>query len=234
MLIHTDGDAAAHPDLAPLTSRSWQNRTHREALAELVQSGWTPCGLGDWAIALRSPSGRFAARVCPFDPAYAAFLELCRRCPGNRYLPRVELAAALDGGGTLTVLEFLAPAPAELATRAAERWHADGSDEDPEFEALRHAARGVDEEYRTATPWWYGIDLNAGNVRRALDSRLTLVDVFCMDGAALYGQVLKDADVVRRQIGEDRVRHLLEIPYIARESSPEEIDELRRAWGTHA
>ena len=31
-----------------------------------------PCGIGDWAVALRSPDGSLAARVCPFGPAYWA------------------------------------------------------------------------------------------------------------------------------------------------------------------
>jgi hypothetical protein len=33
-----------------------------------------PCGVGDWAVALRSPEGTVVARVCPFDPAYRAFV----------------------------------------------------------------------------------------------------------------------------------------------------------------
>jgi hypothetical protein len=57
-----------------------------------------------------------------------------------------------------------------------------------------------------------------------------LVDVFCMDGAALYGQILQDPAVVRRLIPEDERRHLLEIPYRARESSPAELQALHDAW----
>ena len=49
----------------------WSSMTHRETAAELILSGWIPCGVGDWAIGLRSPDGRWVARVCPFDPAYA-------------------------------------------------------------------------------------------------------------------------------------------------------------------
>jgi hypothetical protein len=79
-------------------------------------------------------------------------------------------------------------------------------------------------------PWWDGIDLNEGNVRWSVDGRLTLVDVFCMDGAALYGQILEDAAVVRRAIPENQRRHLLEIPYLARESSPAELHALQEAW----
>jgi hypothetical protein len=47
-------------------------------------------------VALRSPEGTVVARVCPFDPAYWAFVDLCRECAGNRWLPRIELAAGLE------------------------------------------------------------------------------------------------------------------------------------------
>ncbi|MEU3961679.1 hypothetical protein AB0F42_17950 [Streptomyces buecherae] len=260
----------AHADLAPLADHPWTRGTHRDATAHLVRLGWTPCGVGDWAVGLRSPSGHLAARVCPFDPAYAAFLDLCRRCDGNPYLPRVERAEALDGGGTMTVMEFLRPVEAPVADAVQRQWHerptpvpasirqvrtepandapaavgpatADPGTgdsvaagpvvaDDPDFAAVHRAACDVNAAYRASTPWWDGIDLNAGNVRRALDGRLTLIDIFCMDGASLYAQVLADARVVRERMGEEHTRHLLDIPYIARESTPEEIDALRRAW----
>lgn len=108
-----------------LADRRWSARSYREALADLLGLGWLPCGVGDWAVALRSPGGSHAARVCPFDPAYQGFLELCRRRGGNRYLPRVDLEAALAGGGSLTVLEFLAAAPDTAATALVRRWEED-------------------------------------------------------------------------------------------------------------
>ncbi|MBB5935691.1 hypothetical protein [Streptomyces zagrosensis] len=231
-----DHEVSLAADLAPLVGPPWAQGTHRDVTARLVQLGWTPCGVGDWAVGLRSPSGLLAARVCPFDPAYVAFIDLCRRCAGNPYLPRIERADALDGGGTLTVMEFLAPVEEAVAAAVQRRWtqwapRADGQPADPAFELVRQVAHQVDAEYRTAMPWWDGIDLNEGNVRRAVDGRVTVIDVFCMDGAALYAQVLADASVVRARMGEEHTRHLLDIPYIARESSPQEIGALRRAWG---
>jgi hypothetical protein len=92
------------------------------------------------------------------------------------------------------------------------------------------AALAVDEDYRGRLPWWDGIDLNQGNVRQSVDGRLALVDVFCMDGAALYGQILQDPAVIRRLIPADQRRHLLEIPYLARESSPAELHALQDTW----
>ncbi|MGW5687252.1 hypothetical protein [Nonomuraea sp. NPDC003754] len=205
----------------------WPPMTHRHATAELVLAGWTPCGVGDWATGLRSPDGLWVARVCPFDPAYAAFLELCRRRPGNPYLPRVAFDSPLEGGGTLAVLEFLAPLEPARAEEVARRWREGGGD-DRHLAEVRQAAAAVDAEFRARTPWWDGIDLNPGNVRRALDGRVAVIDVFCMDGASVYAQVLEDAGVVRRKLPGSR--HLLDIPYIARESTPDEIRALQAAW----
>jgi len=70
----------------------------------------------------------------------------------------------------------------------------------------------------------------SAHVRRAVDGRLVLIDVFCMDGAALYGAILEDAAEVHRQIPRERMRYALEIPYIARESSATEIRALKNAW----
>jgi hypothetical protein len=41
---------------------------HVTVEALFISHGWTPCGVGDWAVALRSPSGELAARISPFDP----------------------------------------------------------------------------------------------------------------------------------------------------------------------
>ena len=93
---------AAVPELSAglpgIPGLPWESLSHRQVLAELAAGGWVPCGVGDWAVALRSPEGTLAARVCPFDPAYWAFVDLCRECAGNRWLPRIELAAGLEGG----------------------------------------------------------------------------------------------------------------------------------------
>ena len=126
------------------------------------------------------------------------------------------------------MMGFLAPVSSAVAAGVARR--SSEGDGNPDFEVVRREALAVDAEYRARVPWWDGIDLNEGNVRRALDGRLALVDLFCFDGAALYRQILEDASVVRRRIPEDQRRHLLEIPYLARESSADELEALRRAW----
>jgi hypothetical protein len=206
----------------------WELLSHREVLAELAVRGWVPCGVGDWAVALRSQEGTVVARVCPFDPAYSAFVDLCRECVGNRWLPRVELATGLEGGGSVVFLEFVAPVDHAVAGQVAEQWRSGAGD--AEFEEVRRAARMIDAGYRKSTPWWDGFDLNEAHVRRAADGRLVLIDVFCMDGASLYAMILEDVAAVHRRIPRERMRYALDIPYIARESSAAEILALRTAW----
>ncbi|MEO3787218.1 hypothetical protein ABGB12_28160 [Actinocorallia sp. B10E7] len=220
--------AEPNADRPRIPRLAWAVLSHRQVLAELVGAGWVPFGAGDWATALRSPEGGLVARVCPFDPAYAAFVDLCRECVGSRWLPKIELAADLDGGGSVVFLEFVAPVDGTAAERIAEQWRRGGGD--AEFERVRRAAREIDARYRASTPWWDGLDLNDAHVRRAVDGRLVLIDIFCMDGASLYGKILEDVAEVHRRIPRDRMRYALEIPFIARESSPAEIRALRQAW----
>jgi hypothetical protein len=161
-------------------------------------------------------------------PAYSAFVDLCRECAGNRWLPRVELAAGLEGGGSVVFLEFAAPVDHAVAGQVAGQWRTAAGD--AELEEVRRAAQMIDAGYRESVPWWDGFDLNEAHIRRAADGRLVLIDVFCMDGASLYGKILEDVAEVHRRIPPERMRYALDIPYIARESSTAEILALRKAW----
>ena len=187
-----------------------------------------PCGVGDWAVALRSPEGTLAARVCPFDPAYWAFVDLSRECAGNRWLPGIELAAGLEGGGSVVFLEFVAPVDHPVHGQFAEQWQARAGD--AEFEEVRRAAQMIDAEYRKSTPWWGRCDLDDAHIFRAADGRPVLIDVFCMAGTDLYRAILEDVAEVHHRIPRERMRYALEIPYIARENSTAEILALRKAW----
>ena len=210
----------------------WERLSHRQVLGELVNAAWVPSGAGDWAVALRSPDGSHIARVCPFDPAYRAFVDLCRQCAGNRWLPEIELAADLEGGGSVVFLEFAAPVDHALTRQVAAQWRAGAGD--AELGEVRSAARVIDAQYRKSTPWWDGLDLNEAHIRRAADGRLVLIDIFCMDGASLYREILRDVTEVHRRIPRERMRYALDIPYIARESSAAEILALKTAWARGA
>jgi hypothetical protein len=222
---------AAVPELSaglpPLPGLPWESMSHRQVLAELAIQGWVPCGVGDWAVALRSPEGTLVARVCPFDPAYWAFVDLCRECAGNRWLPRIELAAGLEGGGSVVFLEYVAPVDHPVSGQFAEQWRTRA--DDAEFAEVRRAAQRIDAQYRESTPWWGRCDLDDAHIFRAAD-RPVLLDVFCMAGTDLYDAILEDVAGVHRQIPRERMRYSLDIPYIARENSTAEILALRKAW----
>jgi hypothetical protein len=215
-------------DLAGLPGWPWELLSHRQVLGKLAGVGWVPCGVGDWAVGLRSPDGTLVARVCPFDPAYSAFVDLCRQCAGNPWLPKVELAVELEGGGSVVFMEFVVSVDATVAGQIRDQWRAGTGG--AEFQELRRAAQLIDARYRESVSWWDGFDLNPAHVRRAADGRLVLIDIFCLDGASLYGQILEDVSVVHRQIAPERMRYALDIPYIARECSESEIDALRTSW----
>lgn len=78
-----DDQKVSDRDLALLGDRPWGSLTPGQGLADLVMLGWVPYGVGDWAVGLRSPLGLLAARLCLFDPAHSALLDLCRRRPAN-------------------------------------------------------------------------------------------------------------------------------------------------------
>jgi hypothetical protein len=227
----TCGYHAAVPELtaglAGIPDLPWASLSHRQVLAELATEGWVPCGVGDWAVALRAPDGSLAARVCPFDPAYWAFVDLCRQCAGNRWLPKIELAADLEGGGSVVFLEFVAPVDHPVTKAFAEQWQARAGD--PEFRELSRAAQLIDAEYRKSTPWWGRCDLDDAHIFRAA-GRPVLLDVYCMAGSDLYSAILEDVTEVHRLIPRERMRYALDIPYIARENSPAEILALKQAW----
>jgi len=218
--------------LADIPDLPWAALSHRQVLAELTGAGWVPCGVGDWAAALRSPAGHIAVRVCPFDPAYWAFVDLCRECAGNRWLPKIELAADLEGGGSVVFLEFVAPVDHPVVKQFADQWRTRA--DDPEFQEVRRAAQMIDAEYRKSTPWWGRCDLDDAHIFRAADGRPVLIDVFCMAGTELYRAILEDVAEVHRRIPRERMRYALDIPYIARENSTAEILALRKAWARAA
>ncbi len=227
---------AAVPELSAglpsIPGLPWESLSHRQVRAELATEGWVPCGVGDWAVALRSPEGTVVARVRPFDPVYGAFVDLCRECVGNRWLPGIELAAGLEGGGSVVFLEFVAPVDHPVAGQFAGQWLARAGD--AEFAEVRRAAQMIDAEYRKSTPWWGRCDLDDAHIFRAADGRPVLIDVFCMAGTELYDAILEDVAEVHRRSPRERMRYALDIPYIARENSTAEILALRTAWARAA
>jgi hypothetical protein len=77
----------------------------------LLAAGWTPCGAGDWTIALRSPDGAVAARTSPVDPTGPYAAALCREGAPTCQVPELFVHRRLTGGDDLQIMERLEPVP---------------------------------------------------------------------------------------------------------------------------
>lgn len=202
---------------------------HREAAGWLLADGWNVCGVGDWATVWRSPDGELAARVSPFEPAYEVFVRLCRALPGNPLLPRVELDSPLEGGGRLTVMEFLTSTEYDQAAAVWKRW--DQADAEDPVAAVRNEAERLNAEAAETIPYWGGLDRNPANVMTALDGALKLVDLFFAQGKQIYAELLENPAAVLASFPAERRRYMAEIGAVVRLSSPAELAELRSKAG---
>ena len=200
---------------------------HDRVEAVLAERGWLPCGEGDWARAYRSPGGRHAARVSPFDPACAFTVRLYREGAANRYLPRLDAHRRLDGGGCLMVMEFLEPVDVAEARRWFGRLH-DPATRDADLAAADLIAR-LHRMAEAELPWCGPLDDNPSNVMRTPAGEIRFVDPFYMRGAVLYGKALTAPHEVVAAIPADDRRYMLDIPAVAREAGPEEIAHMRAA-----
>jgi len=200
---------------------------HRQVAGRLLAAGWDVCGLGDWATVWRSPDGSQVARVCPFEPAYGVFVELCRTLTGHPLLPRIDFDAELSGGGRVTVMESLLPAETAERTALIARW--DAADPADPVTAVREEAERLNAEAAAAVPFWGGLDRNPGNVMRRASGESVLVDLFYANGLELYPALLEDPAKVGAAFPPERREFICEIAAIVRESTPEEIAALRAA-----
>lgn len=200
---------------------------HREAAARLLADGWNVCGVGDWATVWRSPDGELAARVSPFEPAYAVFVQLCRTLPGNPLLPRIDLDSPLEGGGRITVLEFLVPTDAGKAAEVRQRWEDAGAD-DP-VAAVRAEAERFSAEAAEAIPYWGGLDRNPSNVMATPAGEPRLVDLFYAEGLVIYTDLLTDPAKVLASFPVEQRRYMADIGAVTRLSQPGEIAAIRAA-----
>jgi hypothetical protein len=212
------------PDLVPLLGVPWSEFDHRSSRSRLERLGWTLCGQGDWAYAYRSPSGRLVGRVSPFEPGYAYFTGLCERCPGNRHVPRIELATRLEGGGHLTVLEYLHTADSGLVETFLWQWdHPDQADAD--LRVLRHEVDSIDAWGRRNVRWWIGIDIGERHVRLSSDGNLKVIDLFGV-GWGLLDDLVNDPAAFARRLPPEQRRYILDIPDLQADDHP--ADYIRR------
>ncbi len=195
--MHDDLDGLLTPDT-----------TWRQAVDTLQQHGWTPCGTGDWAVALRSPSGALAARISPFDPAGPYSAELYQLAAHTGRVPRLVGHRVLAGGGDLTVMEYLEPVPEAEAVAFHEALRA----RRPDLAELVDLVETVHARGAAEQPWWGPLDDNPANVMRGADGRLVVADLYYPDGPHLYAAVRDDPDRVVRDYPEHLRRHMTELP----------------------
>ncbi|MET3425514.1 hypothetical protein BJ973_004726 [Actinoplanes tereljensis] len=179
---------------------------HRDVEAALRADGWTPCGAGDWAIALRSPDGTRAARITPFDPTGPYAATLYREAAHTRQVPELFDHRRLTGGGDLQVMEFLRPVEEAEAVAFQSAIGARAA----EVAELADIVRRVHERARRELPWCGPLDANPANVMRAADGRLVVTDLFYADGPNLY---TADPALIVARIPEGERRFMADIPF---------------------
>jgi hypothetical protein len=181
---------------------------HVTAEALFTSHGWTRCGVGDWAVALRSPSGDLAARISPFDPVATYTVRLFREAADTGQVPVLHAHRELEGGAVLTVMEHLLPAAPDRAA-----WFFQALAESvPEVTDLGDVVARVLADAHDELPWCDRLDSNPANVMRRADGGLVLTDPFFADGETLYGSLITDASVVARIIPPAQRRHMFDLP----------------------
>lgn len=184
---------------------------HREAEQAFLAAGWTPCGAGDWAIALRSPDGTAAVRISPFDPTGPYTAALYREAAHTGQVPELFAHRRLDGGGDLQIMEWLDTVD-EIDAVAFHRAIETG---DPAVAELVEIVRRIHERAQSELPWCGPLDQNPSNVMRGADGRLIVADLFYADGPDLYENAAKNPDLVVERIPETERRFMTEIPLAA-------------------
>jgi hypothetical protein len=216
-------EAGPHRETLALLGRQ---PDHRDAEQALLAAGWTPCGAGDWAIALRSPDGTAAARISPFDPAAPYSVALYREAAHTRQVPELFAHRRLTGGGDFQIMEWLHPVPEHEAVA----FHQAIARREPEVADLVDAVRRIHERARREVPWsGPKLDGNPANIMRAADGRLVAADLFGADGPNLYATVATDPDLIVARIPEIERRFMTEIPLTATGPWEPEVRDAMRA-----
>lgn len=205
-------------EVLPFLDTDWEQRSHRDAQDLLRTLGWLPFAQGDWAYAYRSPSRSLVARVAPFDLGYQYFVDLCSRCQGNLYLPGIELASRLEGGGHLTVLEHLwAADPTTTATFLHQWEHPDHADLD--MQTLRREVEAMDQWGKQNKRWWVGIDIGDRHVLLSASGTPKVIDLFGLE-SIMVNDLIDNPREFSRHVPPDQCRYLLDMPDLQDPSHP--------------
>lgn len=187
------------------------NATHHDAERFFTGAGWTPCGAGDWAIALRSPDGTMAVRISPFDPTGPYTAALYRDAAYTHQVPQLFAHRRLVGGGDLQVMEWLEAVDEQDATD----FHRAIENREESVAELVDIVRGIHARALQELPWCGPLDQNPSNVMRGADGRLVACDLFYADGPDLYATAATNPQLVADRIPENERRFMTEIPLAA-------------------
>lgn len=184
---------------------------HRDVERALTGRGWTRCGAGDWAVALRSPDGTTAARISPFDPTGPYTAMLYRQAAHTGLVPLLHTHRRLAGGGDLQVMEWLEAVEGDEAAA----FHRSVAEGHPDVADLSDVVHRVHDRARRELPWCGPLDHNPANVMRTVAGRLVVIDLYYADGPDLYATAAADPDRVAALIPEPERRFMTEIPMAA-------------------
>lgn len=185
--------------------------THHDAERAFLDAGWTPCGEGDWAFALRSPDGTAAVRISPFDPVGPYTAALYREAAHTRQVPQLFAHRRLAGGGDLQVMEWLS----EVDEADAVRFHEAIAEREPRVADLVDVVRRIHADAVRDLPWCGPLDQNPSNIMRGSDGRLVACDLYYADGPDLYATAGSDPAGFAERMPEPERRYMTEIPLAA-------------------
>lgn len=182
--------------------------THMDAEACFREAGWDPCGAGDWAIILASPTADLVVRISPFDPVGPYTARLYREAASTGQVPALHAHRRLTGGGDLQLLARLVPVEEAEALQLLDRFAVPTA----EFSALAEIVGWIHADALRELPWCVPLDGNPSNVMRTLEGLLVLTEPYYADGPSLYATAERDpalrsrSDVPRLRLHSSSVR----------------------------
>ncbi|HLJ52541.1 MAG TPA: hypothetical protein VKT24_04095 [Rhizomicrobium sp.] len=218
------------PDIAEST-------TAEDARRAFEDCGWRLIATGDWSWVFTDPSGAWAARLTPFDPAYRMFVDLCRIGPPNPFLPHIERVIPLARDGYVVVMQRLYDADEEAAQRfcrtlgiANDSGYAPSegvpmADPHGDIAELRERLASLLADGARRFTLWGGSDIRPGNILADAAGQLKLIDPVYVRGKAIVEAIVSGEREALRDFTLSQLEDFLTIPVF---KPGAETDALRR------